>query len=234
MQDLDNFQTALGVSFKDVSLLQQALAHSSYVNENPGFAAGSNERLEFLGDAVLGLVIAEKLYRDFPEISEGQMTKLRSALVRRDTLAGFARSISLGGLLYLGRGEETSGGREKTVNLAGALEALIAAVFLDRGLETARDFILRLSGSEINRLSCRAEGLDYKSCLQEMIQSRRQVTPVYRIVEAVGPDHEKIFTVEVLAGSAVLGTGSGRSKKLAEVEAARLALERLDFTLRSD
>ena len=134
MADLAALQQTLGISFNDLSLLEQALVHSSYINENPGFAPTSNERLEFLGDAVLGLIVAEKLYQDFPQFTEGEMTKLRSALVRRDTLARMARAIRLGDYLYLGKGEEASGGRHKPANLAGALEAVIAAIFLDQGL----------------------------------------------------------------------------------------------------
>ena len=141
LADLVALQQTLGLSFNDLSLLGQALVHSSYINENPGFAPASNERLEFLGDAVLGLVVAEKLYQDFPQFSEGRMTKLRSALVRRDTLADIATSIRLGDYLYLGKGEEASGGRHKSANLAGALEAVIAAISLDQGIATARDFI---------------------------------------------------------------------------------------------
>ena len=144
MADLVALQQTLGVSFNDPSLLEQALVHSSYINENPTFAPASNERLEFLGDAVLGLVVAEKLYQDFPQFSEGEMTKLRSALVRRNTLAGIARAIRLGDYLYLGKGEEASGGRHKLANLAGALEAVIAAISLDQGIAIARDLILGL------------------------------------------------------------------------------------------
>ncbi len=144
MADLAALQQTLGISFNDSSLLEQALVHSSYVNENPGIAPASNERLEFLGDAVLGLTVAEKLYQDFPHSAEGEMTRLRAALVRGNTLARVARTIKLGDYLYLGKGEEASGGRRKPANLAGALEAMIAAVFLDQGLTITRDFILRL------------------------------------------------------------------------------------------
>ena len=144
MADLAVLQQVLGISFKDLSLLEQALVHSSYTNENLAFAPNSNERLEFLGDAVLDLVVAEKLYRDSPQFKEGKMTKLRAALVRQDTLADMARVISLGDYLYLGRGEEASGGRDKPANLAAALEAVIAAIFLDQGLNHTTDFILRL------------------------------------------------------------------------------------------
>ena len=227
MADLAVLQQILGVSFKDPSLLEQALVHSSYVNENPGSALTSNERLEFLGDAVLGSVIAEKLYHDLPSCTEGEMTKLRATLVCRDTLAQAARAIGLGDYLYLGKGEEASGGRHKPVNLAGALEAVIAAIYLDQGAATAKDFILRLFNKELQKVVSQGAEVNYKSQLQELIQAREQQTPAYHVIEATGPDHDRRFTVEVRVGDTVLGRGSGRSKKEAETEAARSALERL-------
>jgi len=232
LADLAALQQALGISFSDLSLLEQALVHSSYINENPGFAPTSNERLEFLGDAVLGLVVAEKLYQDFPHSDEGEMTRLRAVLVRGSTLARVARTIKLGDYLYLGKGEEASGGRRKPANLAGALEAMIAAIFLDRGSTTTEEVILRLFNKELQKLSSQGAGVDYKSQLQELIQAREQQTPAYQLMEAIGPDHDRRFTVEVRAGDTVLGRGSGKSKKVAETEAARAALEQLvtDFT----
>jgi len=225
--DLAVLQEILCVTFNNSSLLEQAVVHSSYVNENPVFASSHNERLEFLGDAILGFVVAEKLYQDFPDLSEGEMTKLRSALVRRDTLARVARAVRLGDFLYLGKGEEASGGWGKTANLAGALEAVIAATFLDQGAAITRNLVLRLLGEELAKVVSQGVGVDYKSQLQELMQSRRQLTPTYRLVEEEGPDHDKSFIVEVMAGDMVLGKGAGKSKKLAETEAARSALERL-------
>ena len=227
MADLAALQQTLGVSFNDPSRLEQALVHSSYVNENPGFAPASNERLEFLGDAVLGLVVAEKLYQDFPHSAEGEMTRLRAALVRGNTLARIARTIKLGDYLYLGKGEEASGGRRKPANLAGALEAMIAAIFLDRGSIATREFILRLFNEELQKVASRGARVDYKSQLQELTQAREQQTPAYQLVEAMGPDHDRRFAVEVRVGDTVLGKGSGKSKKAAEAEAARTALEQL-------
>ena len=225
--DLAALQQALGVSFNQPALLEQALVHSSYINENPGLAQTSNERLEFLGDAVLGLVIAEKLYYDFPRFDEGQMTRLRAALVRREALARVARAVRLGEYLFLGKGEEAGGGRQKPVNLAGALEAVIAAVFLDRGASAARDFVLRLFEGEIQGAVSHGAGDDYKSQLQELAQSRQQLTPVYHVVEATGLAHDRTFAVEVKVGDRVLGRGRGKSKKVAETEAAHAALQRL-------
>ena len=229
MADVAALEQTLGISFNDLSLLEQALVHRSYINENPGLASASNERLEFLGDAVLGLVITEKLYLEYPQCSEGEMTKLRSALVRRDTLARIAKTISLGNYLYLGKGEEASGGRHKPTNLAGALEAVIAAIFLDQGSAIARDFVLRLLDKELQKAVSHGVKTDYKSQLQELTQSSQQEAPTYHLIEAVGPAHDRKFTVEVMVGNTVLGRGSGKSKKAAETEAARLALERLSI-----
>ena len=227
MVDLTTVQQTLGISFKEPSLLKQALVHSSYVNENSSLAPVSNERLEFLGDAVLGMVVAAKLYADFPHLSEGEMTKFRAVLVRRDTLVRMARAIRLGDHLYLGKGEQASGGRDKPANLAGALEAVIAAIFLDQGAAIAQDFILRLFDAELQKVVSQCTGTDYKSQLQELIQARGQQTPTYHVIEATGPDHDRRFTVEVRLGDTVLGRGLGKSKKAAETEAARSTLEQL-------
>jgi ribonuclease-3 len=225
--DLTGLQKTLEIIFRNLSLLEQALVHSSYINENPDCALGHNEKLEFLGDAVLGFYIAEKLYQDYPDASEGEMTRFRAALVSRDTLARVAKGIKLGDFLYLGRGEESSGGRQKKPNLAGALEAVIAAVYLDQGENITRDFIIRILDRELKRVNQQDTVIDYKSKLQEIIQSRYQTTPGYRLVSERGPDHDKTFTVEVMVNETVLGKGIGKSKKEAETEAARSALEKL-------
>jgi len=224
---LSALQEILGISFNDPSLLEQAMVHSSYINENPDFIPVPNERLEFLGDAVLGLVATEKLYLDYPHFDEGEMTRLRSALVSRVTLARIARNIGLGNYLYLGKGEEASGGRNKPTNLAGVLEAVIAAVFLDQGLAIAKDFIIRLLSEELEKVISQGVQTDYKSKLQEYVQSRQQQAPTYYVVEAEGPVHDRKFTVEVRVDNTVLGKGSSKSKKAAETEAARSALEGL-------
>ena len=231
MTDLAVLQNTLGVSFKDPSLMEQALVHSSYINENSDITT-SNERLEFLGDAVLGLIIAQELYKSLPQSSEGEMTELRSSLVRGDALSRLAKAISLGDYLYLGKGEEASGGRRKPANLAGAMEAVIAAIFLDQGFNVTRDFILRLMDKELDKALSQGIVPDYKSQLQELIQASHQQTPTYQVIEAVGPDHDRRFSVEVRVGDTVLGSGSGKSKKSAEEEAARSTLDQLptDFT----
>ncbi len=230
MPDLAVLQRTLGITFNDVSLLELALVHRSYLNESPGLALTSNERLEFLGDAVLGLVVAEKLYQDYPDLAEGELTKLRAAVVRRDTLARVARSIGLGNYLYLGKGEEASGGRDKPSNLAAVMEAVIAAVYLDQGSAVTGKLILRLLGAELERAGSRGEGVDYKSALQELIQARERRSPSYHVIETTGLEHARTFTVEVRLGDVVLGRGSGKSKKLAESEAARSALAKLSAT----
>jgi ribonuclease III len=224
--DLIGFQEKIGITFNTPALLELALVHSSYINENPAKAPASNERLEFLGDAVLGLVIAKSLYQKYPESPEGDLTRFRSSLVRRETLADIARSIHLGEYLYLGNGEEAGGGRDKPANLAGVFEALIAAIYLDRGLNTAEDFILTLFNPEIFKQALRGAVMDYKSRLQEIMQAERQITPEYLLINATGPDHDRQFTVEVRIRDTVLGRGKGKSKKAAEMEAARIALEK--------
>ena len=213
MADLAALQKTLGVTFNDPSLLEQALIHDSYANENPDIAPTSNERLEFLGDAILDFIAAEELYQRFLNLSEGELTKLRSSLVRRDALSRMAKAISLGDYLYLGKGEEATGGRRKPANLAGALEAVIAAIFLDQGLATARNFVLRSADKELDRVLSQGAEADYKSQLQEIIQARQQQPPTYQVTETTGPDHDRTFTVEVRVGNTVLGKGSGKSKK---------------------
>jgi ribonuclease-3 len=225
--ELAALQKTLKIRFKRKALLEQALIHSSYLNENPGIAPGDNERLEFLGDAVLGFVIARELYQRFPDLSEGEMTRVRSSLVSQDALARMAKTIGLGDYLYMGKGEEASGGRRKPANLARALEALIAAIFLDRGLPPARKFILKLAEKGLKAALSQGVEADYKSKLQEIMQAKRQLKPTYRVTEASGPAHDRRFTVEVTVADSVLGRGSGKSKKAAETEAARNALDRL-------
>ncbi len=227
LPDLSAFQQSLGVSFNQPELLTQALTHSSYANENPSIAPVSNERLEFLGDAVLGLVVGERLYRDYPELSEGQMTKLRAHLVKQETLAVVAKGIGLGAHLYLGKGEEGSGGSEKPANLARGLEAVIAAVYLDQGAAVAEAFVWKLLQSELQSALIVGVVTDFKSRLQEFLQGQTQSPPSYHLVETAGPDHDRTFVVEVRSEGETLAQGIGKNKKSAEAEAARLALEKL-------
>ena len=225
--ELESLQETLGINFNDVSILQQALVHGSYLHENPDFALPSNERLEFLGDSLLGFVIAEKLYTDFPDLTEGGMTKLRAALVRKETLSRISQSLGLGDYLYMGCGEETSGGRTKQSILASALESLVGAILMDQGFDPCRAFVLRLFEDEMGKAIDERLAADYKSELQETIQARHRAAPAYRTIRAVGPDHAKEFTVEVSVNGTVIGIGSGRSKRQAEREAARAALQNI-------
>jgi ribonuclease-3 len=227
LADLEEMQRALGVSFNNISLLEQCLVHRSYLNENPDFHLASNERLEFLGDAVLGLIVADKLYGGFPHLSEGEMTRLRAYLVRQETLAEVASSLKLGQYLYLGRGEEAGGGRDRPSNLAHALEAIIGAVFIDQGLAKTRKLVLHWLTPRLENALLAEQSVDCKSRLQELIQARQHLTPVYRLVDISGPDHARQFTVEVVVGEEVLGRGQGSSKQAAESEAALVALSNL-------
>jgi ribonuclease-3 len=227
MMDWGELQDELGVSFREQSLLQQAFVHSSYCNENPAFAASSNERLEFLGDAILNFVATERLYKEFPKLPEGELTELRACLVCRETLAQLASSLKLGDWLLLGRGEEANEGRVKAGNLANAMEALMGALYLDQGLTKARGFILRRLRPELRRIKAGKTMPNYKALVQELIQGRKKPTPIYRLVKATGPDHSKQFTVEIVVDGEALAKGTGRSKKFAESQAARAAWERL-------
>jgi len=223
-----SLQDILGVSFTRTALLQEALTHSSYVNENPQTV--SNERLEFVGDAVLGLVLAEKLFQDYPNLAEGDLTRMRSQLICRTSLASIACAIGIGDCLRLGRGEAASGGRDKSANLAGALEAVLAAVYLDHDWQSTRECVVHIFKDALARIRSEHGG-DYKSRLQEELQSRFKTAPSYRIIAEVGSDHNRQFTAEVVLDQQVLACGMGHSKKLAEAEAARTALEILDKTM---
>ena len=227
MIDWNDCQKNLRISFHQEFLLEQAFVHSSYSNENPDFAWPSNERLEFLGDAVLNFIVTEKLYEEFPKLPEGELTEIRASLVCRDTLAEVASSLKLGDWLLLGRGEEANGGRAKASNLANAMEALIGALYLDQGLAKARRFILRQFKPELEKIKAGKTPPNYKALVQELIQGQKRPTPVYRLVEATGPDHSKQFTVEILVDGEALGRGIGKSKKVAESQAARAAWEKL-------
>ena len=223
---LESFQAHLGYEFENPVMLRRALTHASAVADG----VPSNERLEFLGDAVLNLIVAEKLYAQDPALSEGEMTRRRAALVRRETLARAARAAGLGDYLLLGKGEEATGGRRKPANLEAAFESVIAAVYLDRGYGAARDAVVRLLAEEWDRPVAIVS--DYKSPLQEATLARFRSVPEYRLVGEAGPAHDKRFLVSVIVEGRLLGQASGKTKKAAENEAARQALEHLgeDFT----
>ncbi len=220
-------EARIGVVFRRPALLRQAFVHRSYLNEFPSEGLESNERLEFFGDAVLSYVVAERLFRDCPECDEGDLTEWRGHLVRRDSLASFGRRLGLGEFFLLGRGEEAAGGRERAANLASLFEAVVGAIAIDRGLRAARAFIFRALGSELD-LRGRPTPIDPKSRLQEIVQARWQRAPVYKTVQEEGPEHRKLFTVEVSVQGRVLGSGVGSSKQEAERVAARRALADLE------
>jgi ribonuclease III len=224
---VEALQRDLGAPFMDTTLLREALTHRSYLNEI-NQAWPSNERMEFLGDAVLGLITTDYLFHRFPELGEGELTNLRSALVRTETLARFAGEVDLGQYLFLGRGEEMSQGRRRPAGLACAFEALLGAIYLDRGTEVAREFALRFIEPELEAVLRGRLHKNPKSVLQELVQARMQQTPSYHLLEESGPDHAKSFTVEVRVGSRVLGHGHDRSKRNAEQAAAEAALAQLN------
>lgn len=228
MPRIENLMDALNVHFNDPALLQSALTHRSYVHEHYQTSLQPNERLEFLGDSVLNFLAAQYLYHAFPHYGEGQLTALRAALVRTTTLAGFARGFDLGAHLKLGKGEEQSGGRERDSLLADAFEAVVAAIYLDQGMEQTRRFLLPCLEMQSAHMLDQQLLLDHKSRLQERIQAEYNLTPRYRTLHVEGPDHHRIFTIEVYAGNKKLGVGSGTSKQAAAQEAARAALEHLD------
>jgi ribonuclease III len=221
--------------FRDRGLLEHALTHRSRAHEDITGGVADNESLEFLGDAVLGFIIAEALFRECPDLDEGQKSKIKASLVSATTLAMVGERLDLGPYLLLGRGEEKTGGRKKTALLADACEAIIAAVYLDGGMEAARDLVLREVWSLRTELSQQpSSGTltaltgDFKSALQELLQSQERGLPEYRIVGESGPDHRKVFDVEVSVGGEVVARAEGRSKKEAEQRAAQLALDHIN------
>ena len=222
---IKDLEAAIGYRFKNITLLQNALAHSSYANERWHNSLKSNERLEFLGDSILGMVVAEYLYRNFPERPEGELTRMRADMVCEQALAAVANRIGLGNHLLLGNGEEQGGGRNRNSILADAVESVIAASFLDGGMDAARSFIDRfiLVDVPVTKL----HNADYKTALQELIQQKKNQVLSYVLVGQSGPDHDKKFLVEVSLNDQVIGKGTGSSKKRAEQEAAHGALETL-------
>jgi ribonuclease III len=221
--NLKQLQKHNQVKFKNVALLQQAMTHRSYVNEHEEEDLIDNERLEFLGDAVLDLLAGDMLYSRFAQMPEGDLTRFRAALVRTEALAALAQDCRIGEALRMGKGEENTGGRERANNLCGAFEAFIGAMYLDHGLEVVRDFMLPHLNRMLERVMAESLDKDARSQLQEWSQATFNLTPNYRLVSASGPEHEKQFTVEVVLGETVVGTGVGRSKQAASQAAAQTA-----------
>ncbi len=231
MPEILKAEAAFNLKFSDKGLLQRALTHRSYLNENPDYPLEDNERLEFLGDAVLDFITGEYLYHRFPEVAEGRLTNLRSALVRTESLAQFAVNLNLGTHLFLGHGEEESGGRERPAILCDAFEALIGALYLDQGIENTRDFVFKIIEPALQEILISDAEKDAKSRLQEVAQSHYQLTPTYRTVKEQGPDHAKEFTVEAVIGNKAYGAGKGYSKQNAAQAAAQEALQALQKEL---
>ncbi len=222
---IKDLEAAIGYRFRNITLLQNALTHSSYANERWHNSLKSNERLEFLGDSILGMTVAEYLYQNFPDRPEGELTRMRADMVCETSLAAVAGKIELGKHLLLGHGEEQGGGRGRPSILADAVESVIAASFLDGGMTAAENFIRRfiLCNVPVTRL----QNADYKTMLQEIVQQKKNQVLTYQLINESGPDHDKTFTVEVSLNEKVVGTGTGSSKKRAEQDAARSAMEAL-------
>lgn len=230
MNNSEKLEEIIGYTFKNKQLLEQALSHSSYANERKHSAA-SNERLEFLGDSVLSIVVSEYLYTHLRSVAEGDLTKLRASLVCEKSLHVFAEEIHLGDFLLLGKGEENTGGRERPSILADAFEAVIAAIYLDGGMEAAKRHILHFMPKDIGQ-SAKPVFDDFKTVLQEVVQKNPEEKVEYVLIGEEGPDHNKRFVVEVMLNSQVIGKGRGRSKKEAEQLAAKEALELMGYETR--
>lgn len=223
---LDDLQSKIGIPFHDAKLLQQAFVHRSHLNESKEITQ-SNERLEFLGDAVLSFITSHYLYTTYPNFPEGTLTNIRSTLVKTKSLAIVATEIGLGQLLLLSRGEESSGGRTNESLLADGFEALLGAIYLDQGVDSATTFLLTYLLSKTDSIIQTKSYIDFKSLLQEIIQEKTKASPLYRVVKSEGPDHNKTFWIEVVTENEVVGVGSGKSKQEAEQRAAEAALEKL-------
>ncbi len=218
----NSLEETLGIHFKNPALLKVALTHRSYIYETAGEGLSSNERLEFLGDSILAFISADYLYRAFPDLSEGELSDLRAALVRGETLATFAREIELGNFLLMGKGEQGSGVSQRV--LASAFEAVLGAMYLDQGIEIVQRFLLPKLEPLAHNIVSKKLFKDQKSLFQELAQAHVGITPSYRLVSQEGPSHKREFMVEVLLGDEVAGKGQGRNKQRAEQEAARAAL----------
>ena len=218
----ERLEEALGIHFQNQAFLRLALTHSSYIYETAGAGLISNERIEFLGDSVLAFISADFLYRTFPELSEGELSDVRAALVKMGTLATFARDMQLGSFLLLGKGEQSTGGSQRI--LASAFEALLGAIYLDQGMEVVKRFLVPRLEPIAHDIVKKRLFKDNKSLFQELAQAHDGITPSYRLVSQEGPSHNREFTVEVLLGEQVIGRGQGRNKQAAEQEAAHVAL----------
>ncbi|OPY82772.1 MAG: Ribonuclease 3 [Smithella sp. PtaU1.Bin162] len=224
---LSELEKRLSYSFRNIILLETALTHRSYVNENPQLPVIDNERYEFLGDAVLGACVSDLLIKKYPDFSEGVLSKVRAAIVNEKPLAELACKLEIGNCLLLGKGEESSGGRLKESLMANALEAVIAAIYLDSGFTKTKSFLKKLIGHLLSDDSIHSQYFDYKTALQEFCQKKFKTAPVYKIINSCGPDHAKTFEVQLTVADKMMQLGYGRSKKEAEKQAAQKAWEEL-------
>ncbi|MFA5524775.1 MAG: ribonuclease III [Tissierellales bacterium] len=226
---LDEIQTKIGYRFNNVELLSWALTHSSYANEHKRYKITYNERLEFLGDSVLGLIVSDYIFTKYSNYPEGELTKLRATVVCEPSLSYVAKQIDLGRYMLLGKGEEVTGGRDRVSILADAFEALIGSIYLDGKFNNAKNFVLKyMTGIIENAVDGRELFIDYKTQLQEILQKKTKSRIEYKIISEEGPDHSKVFHTEVMVRNKVLGKGFGKSKKEAEQYAAKIALERIE------
>lgn len=228
--ETESFEQKIGVSFNNKSLLQEALTHRSYLNENPSWKTSHNERLEFLGDAVLELAVTEALFKKYPDFPEGELTSIRAALVNHQMLSKIAKEIGLDEAVLLSRGEAKDTGRAREIILANAFESLLGAIYLDQGYETSKKLVAIWVLKELAGIVEEKSYKDPKSMLQEIVQEKHKVTPIYEILSETGPDHAKVFEAGVYFGKKIVSTGRGFSKQEAEVEAARNALGNLTDT----
>lgn len=228
MNNYDTLETKLGVKFKDKALLEKAFTHRSYLNEHRENGLENNERLEFLGDAVLELIISSDLYRNYPGKPEGELTNIRAAVVRTESLAEESRNLGFGEYLRMSKGEEDSGGKDKDYLLANTFEAVLGAIYLDQGFDVCVSYLSKTLLHKVSNIIENNLFIDPKTQAQELIQAKFKVTPLYEVVQEDGPDHDKIFTVALIVNQKELGRGTGSSKQKAEEEAAKMAIETIN------
>ena len=226
--ELKQLSDKMGIVFEQIGLLHKALTHTSYANEFKMYTIEHNERLEFLGDAILDAIISDELFRSYPQLPEGELTKARAAIVCEGSLADSAQSLGIGSYLLLGRGENASGGRERASILADAFEAVIGAIYVDSNIENCRTFILKYLGTDLEKINFGHYSRDYKTLLQEVVQKKPDQHIRYQLENETGPDHKKEFTISVAINGEKFGIGVGKSKKEAEQKAAQEALQKLN------
>ena len=228
MEIYNEIAKKIGVEFKDKRLLKVAFTHRSYLNENRGKGLKNNERLEFLGDAVLELIISSFLFTNYPDRAEGDLTSIRAAVVRTESLAEESRKLDIGQYLKMSKGEEDSGGKEKEYLLANLYEAILGAIYLEHGYDMCKEFVTRTLLNKVEKIVAEGLFVDPKTKIQELMQSKFKITPTYEIIGEDGPDHDKVFTVALLKGDKKLAVGHGHSKQKAEEDAAKNAIDKIE------